>query len=108
MDRLTKDEKGESWDFDVMAMRDQAEAVLREKRPKLLIRSPMCTHDDLHEFLNRERMGEEQYRDKLSCAVCNLEFMCHLYRCSCPSAVTCCMSTRLVPSAGSSSRFRTC
>ena len=80
MDRQTKDEKGESWDFDVMAMRDKAEAVLRQKKQKLLIGSPMCTHMSIIMNLNRERMGEEQYKAKVSYAVRHLEFMCHLYR----------------------------
>ena len=62
LDLSVCDEDGNPWDFDVPEMRERAKALVREMKPSLLIGSPMCTAFSVLQFLNRERLGEKEWK----------------------------------------------
>ena len=43
LDLSTCDEEGRAWDFDEEDRREAARELIRTKRPKLVVGSPMCT-----------------------------------------------------------------
>ena len=57
LDLTTSDDEGRPWDFDDPSQRAKAKALVLEKKPQLLIGSPMCTAFSCLQALNWGRMS---------------------------------------------------
>ena len=78
-DVLVLQPSGEPWDSTVAANRLRAKRLLKSERPQLLVGSPMCTLFSQMQNLNRAKMGEEAFQEKLEKALAHMEFACELY-----------------------------
>ena len=64
LDLTTVDEQGKPWDFNDPRQRYQAERLLDEQRPMLLIGSPMCTAFSRLQHIGTNRPeGSKGWRD---------------------------------------------
>ena len=70
---------GEHWDFDKVEDRKLARLMLKEKRPLLLIGSPMCKMFSTIMSLNIKHWSKEEYERKLLQATVHLRFCFELY-----------------------------
>ena len=80
LDLTTFGDDGQPYDFDKRSHRRRARQLLREKRPGLLICSPMCTAFSSLMHLNRERMGEKRYAQWMAKGRRHLKFVMELCR----------------------------
>ena len=78
LDITTGDQEGREWDFDKRTNRARARRLIREKRPGLLIASPMCTHFSKLMAFNRTKMGELKYQGLMAKARRHLKFVIEL------------------------------
>ena len=71
---------GEPWDFTRRDKREKARALLRQRRPFLLIGSPACTAFSTWQYLNAQRTNdpEKLHRQKVA-AKLHLDFVASLY-----------------------------
>ena len=80
LDLTTTNSKGEPWDFNGPAKRDEADKYLHGQRPHLLIGSPMCTAFSNIQNLNKAKrdptiVAAEIERDRV-----HFKWCCHLYQ----------------------------
>ena len=81
MDLTAPGRDGKSWDFTKVEHRRRALALVRDKRPYLLIGSPPCTAWSNLQNLNRCKPGGNEKVDAAQAkARVHLEFCCQLYR----------------------------
>ena len=81
MDLTAPGPDGKSWDFTKVEHRKRALALVRDKRPYLLIGSPPCTAWSNLQNLNRCKPGGNEKVDAAQAkARVHLEFCCQLYR----------------------------
>ena len=79
LDLTTSDDEGRPWDFDDPSQRAKAKAVVLEKKPQLLIGSPMCTAFSCLQALNWGRMSSGDKERMLQRARVHLHFCMKLY-----------------------------
>ena len=72
--------KGEPWDVTDPAKRDEAEKLLDEQRPHLLIGSPMCTACSNIQNLNKAKRDPKVVAAEIEKARVHLGWCCHLYK----------------------------
>ena len=78
LDLTTGGADGIAYDFDKRSCRAKARRLMREKRPALLVCSPMCTALSNLFKMNRERMGEIKYQQCVAKARRHLKFAIEL------------------------------
>jgi len=78
LDLTTCGPDGEIYDFDKRSCRKKARQLIREKRPGLLICSPMCTAFSNLLKMNRSRMGETRYQQWMAKGRRHLRFVMEL------------------------------
>ena len=80
LDLTTTNSKGEPWDFNDPARRKEAEKLLDEQRPQLLIGSPMCTAFSNIQNLNKAKRDPHVVAAEIEKARTHLKWCCHLYQ----------------------------
>ena len=70
LDLTTTNSTGEPWDFNDPARRDEAEKLLNEQRPQLLIGSPICTA-----FSNIQKFNEAKRDPTIVAAETDVPFV---------------------------------
>ena len=81
LDLTTVDpDDGMPWDFSRQDKRDKAEQMVSDKKGLLLIDSPMCSAFSQLQTLNRARIGEAKYMEKIREATTHLRFCAKLYQ----------------------------
>ena len=80
LDLSTTNDKGERWYFDKKEKRDEAERLLDEERPLLLIGSPMCTAFSRLLAISAAKRDPADIKRQWDKAIVHLEFCCRLYR----------------------------
>ena len=79
LDLTTVDEHGRPWDFDDPRQRQQAQRLLAEQRPVLLIGSPMCTAFSRLQQIGIHRRDQAKMEENRARALVHLRFACQLY-----------------------------
>ena len=79
LDLTTTNSKGEAWDFNDPANRDEAEKLLDEQRPHLLIGSLMCIAFSNIQNLNKAKHDPNVVAAEIEKARVHLSWCCHLY-----------------------------
>ena len=79
LDIMVMQDDGSPWDLGKPVNRARAIRLLKRKRPRLLIGSPMSTFFSCIMKLNRAKMGEENFQRQFLEALEHLEFACKLY-----------------------------
>ena len=80
LDLTVHDEDGKPWDFNDPQQRRNAEQLLDEQRPLLLIGTPMCTAFSNIQNLNKASRDPEVVRAELEKARVHLQWCCRLYQ----------------------------
>ena len=80
LDLTTTNSKGEPWDFNDPAKRDEAEKVLDEQRPHLLIGTPMCIAFSNIQNLNKAKRDPKIVAAEIEKARVHRRWCCHLYQ----------------------------
>ena len=80
LDLTTTNSKGELWDFNDPAKRKEAEELLDEQRPRLLIGSPMCTAFSHIQNLNKAKRDPNVVAAEIENARIHFKWCCHLYQ----------------------------
>ena len=79
LDLTTMDEEGRPWDFNQVHMRNMAVRKLLSDKPRLLIRSPMCTALCSFNNINYKNMNPEEVQQRVQYGRQHLEFCTKLY-----------------------------
>ena len=79
LDLTVEDEEGNAWDFDVLAQRQKCKQLVIEKKPWLLIGSPMCTIFSAIQAWNKKKMGAKRWRAAYAYGESHLLFALELY-----------------------------
>ena len=80
LDLTTTNSKGEPWDFNDPARRAEAEKLLNEQKPQLLIGTPMCTAFSNIQNLNKAKRDPAIVAAEIEKARTHLRWCCHLYQ----------------------------
>ena len=80
LDLTTTNSKGEPWDFNDPARRKEAEKLLDEQRPQLLIGSPMSTAFSNIQNLNKAKRDPHVVAAEIEKGRTHLKWCCHLYQ----------------------------
>ena len=80
LDITINDATGKPWDFSLKEQRDQAERLLDDQRPLLLIGSPMRTAFSAMQAINRRRRDPKVIQRELISGRLHLDWCCRLYR----------------------------
>ena len=72
-------DKGEPWDFDIAARREEALAKVESEKPMMLVGSPMCTAFCAWQKLNEHKKDPERAKAEWAKAMVHLKFVCQLY-----------------------------
>jgi len=80
LDLTTMDENGKPWDFDRPEQRKKAWQLLEEKKPMLLIGTPMCTAFSAWQRINNMKRDADTVTKEWTRAMVHLRFCCQLYR----------------------------
>ena len=79
LDLTTVNDKGEPWDFDTKEKQEEAERLLEETQPTILVGSPMCTAYCAWQRLNKHRRDPAVVEEEKAKADAHLKFVCRLY-----------------------------
>ena len=81
LDLTVSDEKGRPWDFSKRSCRQRAWALVKEKRPYMLVGSPPCTPFSIIQNLNmRTKAGRIKVEEARKRGAVHLRFCVALYR----------------------------
>ena len=80
LDVTTVNAKGEPWNFYEEEKQREAEALIDESEPWILIGSPMCTAFCTWQYLNAHKRDPELVAAERAKAVKHMEFVRRLYR----------------------------
>ena len=79
LDLTTVNDAGERWDFNDPKKRAQAKKLVQERKPRMLIGSPMCTAFSALQTLNRGAYSQGEWNEWVRQAIIHLDFCCELY-----------------------------
>ena len=80
LDLATTSSKAELWDFNDPVKRKEAEELLDEQRPQLLIGSPMCTVFSNIRNLNKAKCDPSVVAAEIEKARVHFKWCCYLYQ----------------------------
>ena len=80
VDLTTTNSKGKPWDFNHSTKYGEAEKLLDEQRPHLLIGSPMCIAFSNIRNLNKAKCDPKVVAAEIEKARVHLRWCCHLYQ----------------------------
>ena len=78
LDLTTTNSEGKPWDFNDPARRTEAEKILYQQRPRLLIESPMCTAFSNIPNLNKAKRNPAVVEAEIEKARVHLNWCCRL------------------------------
>ena len=78
LDLTTVNAKGEPWDFDTVEKQEEAERLLDETKPTILVGSPMCTAYCAWQRLNKHRRDPAVVEEDKAKADAHLKFVCRV------------------------------
>jgi hypothetical protein len=76
LDLLTANSRGERWDFDDPAERDEARRLAKRSKPRRIIGSPDCTVFSILQNLTPGRVGSPEHAKAFAKATRHVEFCC--------------------------------
>ena len=79
LDLTTTNSRGEPWDFSKKAMRDEAEQLVDEQAPLLLVGTPMCTAFSTWQYINNAKRDPDVVAKELAAGRMHLAWMCRMY-----------------------------
>ena len=79
LDLTTTNSKGQSSDFNVPARRSEAERLLDEPRPQLILESPMCTALSAWQHINDSKRDPVVTSKEYARGLSHLKFCCELH-----------------------------
>ena len=80
LDLTTTNSRGEPWDFNDPARREEAEKLIEEQQPQLLIGSPMCTAFSNIQNLHKAKRDPQIVAAEIEKARVHLKWCCKLYQ----------------------------
>ena len=79
LDLTTCNSEGEPWDFSKSRMRDEAERLLDEQKPVLLVGTPMCTAFSTWQFINNTKRDPNIVAREKAAGRMHLAWVCKMY-----------------------------
>ena len=95
-DLTVPEENGEPWDFLRPSMRIEAQKLLDEQKPMLLVGTPMCTAFSIWQFINDKKCDAKIVDSEKKSGRAHLAWMCKLYLKLCLRSRCSCMCIRLM------------
>ena len=80
IDLTTCNEKGEPWDLDSIEKQKEAERLIDQTKPMVLVGSPMCTAYCAWQRINALRRDPKLVAQEKAKADMHLEFVCRMYK----------------------------
>ena len=70
--------KGEPWDFNVEARREEARQLVETEKPALVVGSVMCKDFSTLQNLSRDRRDPREFQAAYQRTLMHLQFMCEI------------------------------